>query len=392
MVNEGERKSQGSKEVECKYCKSKAPPGSKFCNACGKSLVEEELVVVNAYADFLQRMNEDQTKVFKWTVTFGGAVLTLFLGIFGIGSYQGIKTYIDDSLNKSIKEQLTEHASSQKVEGLINEYAMTKVDESFDTLFANLYHESGYNYVQLARAFADKYENIQEPPYANDVKTVKNYFKKARRNFIKNVKKYPEFPRSWFELGRLFHYYPLKYNSFLTVAPFVHKLKKEDHVNATEPTKKKEQVNATDLNVPELKKNRQVNATDCYESEDPRACYLIAISKYDEEDKAKYYHAEPTFYVAQLTLKYFYGNQGETQFAEDDVIVDLQNAIDALGGKKKYKELKEKVKKVKISAGKRMKHDVDMEILKSFYPVDCKVKRKNKKTKEKEEIACWEVF
>ncbi len=159
----------GNNGKECRFCKHLNPNESIFCNSCGKSLSDEksvkedEITTVNKYADYLQKLNEDQTKVFKMSLWVGGAALVCIMGFFGFGSYKGLNTMIEKTLISSIEEQIEKKVTDKKMIELINANLTGKVLKSFEDLMVdvktqarNTIHERYYSILQIARTTADQ--------------------------------------------------------------------------------------------------------------------------------------------------------------------------------------------------------------------------------------------
>ncbi len=263
MGDEKKERPLDTQELECQHCKNKPSTGSNYCNVCGRSLSHEknpntnEMTLVNRYADFLQRLNDNQTSFLKRSITVGGVLLLGFLGFLGVGSYVGFKAEIDKAVNKFVNAATAPEKINPLVNEYVNRYCQKHVGKTIDDLDAQIRHEVAYLYIQIARINAEQRSNIE---IAN------RYFEKARKDLKRIVEDHRSYAKSWFELGRLDHYYPKKYDSSF-----------------------------------DSPKTDSEKADQCKMA---RNYYLTAIENYTEKEKRRFL-AEPSFYVAQLSMKLY---------------------------------------------------------------------------------------
>lgn len=270
MGDEKKERPLDTQELECQHCKNKPPTGSNYCNVCGRSLSHEknpntnEMTLVNRYADFLQRLNDNQTSFLKRSITVGGVLLLGFLGFLGVGSYVGFKAEIDKAVKAVVDNRLT----PEEICKYVDDYSKQHVGKTIDDLDAQIRHEVAYLYIQIARINAEQRSNIE---IAN------RYFEKAKKDLKKIVRDRPSYAKSLFELGRLDHYYPQKFPSAFVL-----------------PKDKSEEADQWKM------------AT---------GNYLEAIKNYTEEQKRRFL-AEPTFYVAQLSMRLYFLDEKEISTVE----------------------------------------------------------------------------
>ncbi len=330
----------GNNGKECRFCKHLNPDVSKFCNSCGKSLSSEKstkedvITTVNKYADFLRKLNEDQKKVFRWTLLVLGTLGALFLGVLGVGSYQKIGTLLEDAIIQNVedmkkdveklaKEEINFQVSDDRIREIINEALKTKYGASFETQMeeireqkgelkeqkGELFHDTSYIRIQIARAIAELLKSSSKEPSKEEKNVVTKLFDRAKKRLKmateeQDVKKVPISVKSYFELGRLLHYYPLIYQDYYR-----------------KPKNDREKI------------EQWKEALDYYEK---------AISGYTAKQKEEAYHVEPTFYVAQLSINLFLRNE----FSENAAKENLRKLFEALN---KYRKLVDKLEKENLT-------------------------------------------
>lgn len=286
MGDEKKERPLDTQQLECQHCKNKLPTGSNYCNICGRSLSHEknqkenEMTLVKSYKEFLEKLNDNQTSFFKRGITVGGVLLLGFLGFLGVGSYVGFKTEIDKSVDKIVKSATAPEKINPLVNEYVNQYCQMHVEKTIEDFDAQIRHEVAYLYIQIARAMAINTSNIN---------TVKKYFQKARKDLIKIVKDNHSYAKSWFELGRLDHYYREKYPRFF------------DQLES--------------------------NLTKANTWKEARQHYQKAIENYTEEER-RILLAEPSFYVAQLSMRLYFLE--ENGYNKEKVKDDIEELIKAL--------------------------------------------------------------
>ncbi len=310
----------------CKNCNEENLPKSKFCSHCGQSLVKAEQKndkdrsAIIEYTEFLNNLNTNQTNFFKQCIYFGGIITLIFLIILGIYSWEGVQINIKALLDERVKNCVKQELTDDKVKKLVNEEfkkatgieiialnkgikeAKKEVDGIKDRYDPQFKHTIYYNFIRIARGMAKDTIN-------KNIAVVNYFFNESKDKLEKHIRNYPLFAPSYFELGRLHHYYMDKYKEYLG-----------------DPTD-------DDL----------IKARSHYED---------AISNYTPDEKEKYI-AEPTFYIAHISMRLNLMN--ENKYPLKNVKEGVKTLLDILNKMEKHEFIVEVEKIQGILKKKRKK-------------------------------------